>query len=162
MVASSGGVANRVRWDISFFLAQTRLASSGQVHHVRQRQDARLHMEVGPRIHRRNQAHITLPPNAKRGYKTHTSARRILEELGSEEDKGRTHRRLDFLSPEAPRARPGTEKPPFMKGVLLSCLSQLFQFEAHSGAVVYGDGICTSAGMTSSARNDFSHHHHPF
>ena len=50
-------------------------------------------------------------PMPKRGYKTHTSARRILEELGSEEDKGRTHRRLDFLSEEAPRARSGTVKP---------------------------------------------------
>ena len=39
MVASDGGVAARGRWDISFFMAQTRLASSGQVHHVRQRED---------------------------------------------------------------------------------------------------------------------------
>src|SRR6266705_3032750 len=43
MVASSGRVAARAWWDISFFLAQTRLAPSGQVHHVRQREDARLH-----------------------------------------------------------------------------------------------------------------------
>ncbi len=49
-----------------------------------------------------------------------------------------------------------------MKSVLLSCLSQLFPFEAHSGAVELGNGICTSTGMTSSAANDFSHHHHPF
>src|SRR6266566_347011 len=113
MVASGGRVAARARWDISFFLAQTRLASPGQVHHVRQREDARLHVEVGPRIHRRNQGHTTLPPNAKPGDKTHTSARRILEELRSEEDKGRTHRRVDFLSEEAPRTGPGTIKRPF-------------------------------------------------
>src|SRR6266571_2031744 len=113
MVASSGGVAARGRWDVSFFLAQTGLASSGQVHQVRQREDARLHLEVGPRIHRRNQGHTTLPLNAKRGYKTHPSARRVREELGSEEDKGRTHRRLDFLSEEAPRTRPGIIKLPF-------------------------------------------------
>ena len=88
-------------------------APSGQVHHVRQREDARLHVEVGPCNHRRNQGHTTLPPNAKPGYKTHPSARRVLEELGGEENKGRTHRRLDFLSEEAPRTRPGTIKPPF-------------------------------------------------
>src|SRR5437879_5796978 len=113
MVAPVCGVAARGRWDISFFLAQTRLASSGQVHHVRQREDARLHVEVGPRIHRRNQGHTTLPLNSKRGDKAYTSARRVLEELGSEEDKGRTHRRLDFLSEEAPRTRSGTIKPAF-------------------------------------------------
>src|SRR6266571_9258058 len=113
MVASSGRVAARVKWDISFFLAQTGLTSSGQVHHVRQREDARLHLEVGPRIHRRNQGHTALPLNTKPGYKTHPSARRVLEELGGEEDKGRTHRRLDFLSEEAPRTRPGTIKRPF-------------------------------------------------
>src|SRR6266566_7815493 len=113
MVAPSGGVAARGRWDVSFFLAQTGLASSGQVHQVRQREDARLHVEVGPRNHRRNQGHTTLPPNAKPGYKTHPSARRVLEELGGEENKGRTHRRLDFLSEEAPRTRPGTIKRPF-------------------------------------------------
>src|SRR5207253_10886507 len=107
MVASSCGVAARGRWDISFFLAQTRLASPGPVHHVRQREDARIHVEVGPRSHRRNQGHSTLPPNAKRGNRAHPSPRRILEKLGGEKDKGRTHRRLDFLSKEAPRARSG-------------------------------------------------------
>src|SRR5207245_3164344 len=112
MVASSGGVAARGRWNLSLFLAQTGLASSGQVHHVRQREDARLHLEVGPRIHRRNQGHTALPLNAKRRDKTHPSARRVREELGGEEDKGRRHRRLDFLSEEAPRTRPGTIKPP--------------------------------------------------
>src|SRR5947208_10527862 len=89
MVASSGGVAARGRWNLSLFLAQTGLASSGQVHHVRQREDAGLHMEVGPRIHRRNQGHTALPLNAKRRDKTHPSARRVHEELGGEEDKGR-------------------------------------------------------------------------
>src|SRR5207253_6101644 len=74
-------------------------------------EDYRLHMEVGPRSHRRNQGHHTLPLNAKRRNKTHPSARRILEKLGGEKDKGRTHRRLDFLSEEAPRARSGTMKP---------------------------------------------------
>src|SRR3989441_8305094 len=113
MVASGGRVTAQGRWDISFFLAQTRLASSGQVHHVRQRKDARLHLEMGPRIHRRNQGHTTLPLNAKRRDKTHTSARRVREELGGEEDQGRTHRRLDFLSEEAPRTRSGNIKPPF-------------------------------------------------
>src|SRR6266566_8686621 len=112
MVAPSGGVAARGRWDVSFFLAQTGLASSGQVHQVRQREDARLHLEVGPRIHRRNQGHTALPLNAKRGYKTHTSARRVREEFGGEEDEGRTHRKLDFLSAEAPRTRSGNIKPP--------------------------------------------------
>src|SRR2546428_13138003 len=102
MVASSGGVATRVRWDISFFLAQTRLASSGQVHHVRERKDARLHMEVGPRIHRHDKGHTTLPINTKPGNKTHPSARGVLEKLAGEKDQGRTRRRLDLLSEEAP------------------------------------------------------------
>src|SRR5467141_4261983 len=112
MVAPSGAVAASVGWDLSFFLAEARLASSGQVHDVRQGEDARLHMEVGPRIHRRNQGHTALPLNAKRGHRTHSSPRRLLEKLGSEKDKGRTRRRLDFLSEEATRTRPGNMKPP--------------------------------------------------
>src|SRR6267378_2463877 len=110
MVASSGRVATSVGWDLSFFLAQARLASSGQVHHVRQREDARLHMEVGPRIHRRNQGHTALPLNTERRHRTHASPRRLLEKLGSEKNKGRTRRRLDFLSEEAPRTSPGIVK----------------------------------------------------
>src|SRR5438128_29572 len=35
----------------------------------------------------------------------------LVETLRGEKDKGRTHRRLDFLSEEAPRARSGTVKP---------------------------------------------------
>src|SRR6267378_6794294 len=112
MVASSGRVATSVGWDLSFFLAQARLASSGQVHHVRQREDARLHVEVGPRIHRRNQGHTALPLNTERRHRTHASPRRLLEKLGSEEDKGRTRRRLDLLSEEATRTGPGTMKFP--------------------------------------------------
>ena len=112
MVASSGRVATHVGWDLSFFLAQAKLASSGQVHHVRQREDARLHMEMGPRIHRRNQGHTTLPLNTKRRHRTHSSPRRLLEKLGSEKDKGRTRTGMDFLSEEATRTRPGNTKPP--------------------------------------------------
>src|SRR6267143_5195232 len=112
MVASRGRLATEGRRDLPFLLAQTRLAPSGQIHNVRHREDARLHMEVGPRIHRRNQGHTTIPLNAKRRNKTHPSARRLLEELGSKEDKGRTCRRLDFLSEDAPRTRPGTVNPP--------------------------------------------------
>src|SRR2546425_6144886 len=108
MVATGGRVATQARRDLPFFLAQTRLASSGQVHHVRERKDARLHMEVGPRIHRHDKGHTTLPINTKRGNKTHPSARGVLEKLGGEKDQGRTRRRLDFLSEEAPRTRPGT------------------------------------------------------
>src|SRR6267143_2982630 len=111
MVASGGRVAASVGWDLSFFLAQARLASSGQVHHVRQREDARLHLEMGPRIHRRNKGHTTLPLNTDRRHRTHASPRRLLEKLGSEKDKGRTRRRLDLLSQEAPRTRPGIVKP---------------------------------------------------
>lgn len=85
-----GRVATKSRRDLPLLLAQTRLASSGQVHHVRKREDARVHMEVGSRIHRRNEGHTTLPPDAKRGHKTHPSARRLLEELRIEKDKGRT------------------------------------------------------------------------
>src|SRR5437016_448284 len=89
MVASSGGVATRGRWNLSLFLAQTGLASSGQVHHVRQREDAGLHMEVGPRIHRRNQGHTALPLNAKRrekltllheGYAKNSEAKKTRDE----------------------------------------------------------------------------------
>src|SRR6266568_631286 len=113
MVASDGGVAARGRWDISFFMAQTRLASSGQVHHVRQREDIGFtwkwdHESIDVT---RVTLHFHSTPNG--GDKTHTSARRVLEELGSEENKGRTHGRLDFLSEEAPRTRQGTIKPAF-------------------------------------------------
>src|SRR5213594_1838813 len=111
MVASSSRVAARGRRYLPLFLAQTRLASSRQVHHVRQREDSRLHMEVGPRIHRRNQGHITFPLNTKRGDKTHPSPRRVLENLGSEKDKRRTHRKLDFLAEKAARTRPETVSP---------------------------------------------------
>src|ERR1700751_5607679 len=48
MVASSSGARTQARRDLPFLLAETRLASTGQVYNVRQREDARFHMEVGP------------------------------------------------------------------------------------------------------------------